>query len=523
VTGLLLLVLRASLLAAPDTAALRVCADPGNMPLSNQRGEGFQNKVAEALARAMGMRLDYFWYTYYERGLLRNTLNAGNCDVLLDVPDDMDGALVTKPYYKSTYVMAYRVDRNLHPASLDDPVLKQIHIGVFQTSPARDVLREHGIVANTVVHYVFYDSYYHPEQHPAEQIDAVIAGTLDAVTAWGPTAGYAVAKEHAPLTVWPLNTVATTVPLDFSMALAVRRQDGALKARLEQALAEHRDEIRAILASYGVPLVRCDECIISGDLPAQVLHDATPAPVVADDTAGAMVGVRARLAAGTNPTVELNDAVIGKDPGRVRYLLDHGARADSLDNLGYDALHEAIRDQDITIAQLLVEHGAGLETRDREGWTPLMLAVWDGNTAAVHLLIDKGARVNTIGGKGWSPLTLAITYDTAMVGPLLAGGGDANGTNNAGYTPIMFAVVRSDSGLVDRLVQAGARAAVANKAGVTPLMLAVMRNDAAMVKQLLALRVDVNAANAAGDRALGIARQRHFDDVAMLLNSAGAH
>lgn len=523
--------------AAADSTALRICGDPGNMPLSNVRGEGFQNKVAEVLARALGMRLEYFWYTYYERGLLRNTLNGGNCDVLMDVPDDFDGALTTRPYYRSTYVLAYRTDRGLHITSLDDSVLKRLRIGVFQTSPARDVLREHGIVANTVVHYVFYDSYYHPEQHPGEQVDAVIAGTLDAATAWGPIAGYAVARQGAPLTLLPLNTFDTSEPLDFAMSLAVRRADTALKAQLDRALAERRDEIREILTNFGVPLVRCDSCAISGDLPAQVLRAVTPPtppatpggpsgganePRTADDSGAAVADLRRRLAAGADPTAELLAAIEGHDAERIRYLLDHGAHLDSLGTLGYDGLHEAIREQDSALVALLIAAGAGLEVRDREGWTPLMLAVWDRNHAIVRELVAKGARVNAVGGKGWSPLALAVTYDTTMIAPLLASGADVNATNDAGYTPLMFAVVTSATATVDRLLAAGANAGAANRAGMTGLMLAAMRDDAPMVTTLLRSRIGLNDRNAAGDTALQIAQRRHFDDIVALLTGAGA-
>ena len=165
----LFLILVSLSFASAQTAdtPLRVCGDPGNMPLSNSQGEGFQNKISELLARSMGRPLEYFWYTYYERGLVRTTLNANRCDVLFDMPPDFELALPTKPYYKSTFVLVTRKDRNLHVRSLDDPILKNLRIGVFQASAARDALRNHGIQHNTVIHYIFYDSRVHPEQQPA--------------------------------------------------------------------------------------------------------------------------------------------------------------------------------------------------------------------------------------------------------------------------------------------------------------------------------------------------------------------
>ena len=111
--------------AVPDALPLRVCADPGNMPLSNNKGEGFQNKVAEILAKGLDQPLQYYWYPYYGRGLVRSTLTAEKCDVLMDVPSDFEMALTTKPYYKSGFVLVYRKKENHSITSLDDPILKK--------------------------------------------------------------------------------------------------------------------------------------------------------------------------------------------------------------------------------------------------------------------------------------------------------------------------------------------------------------------------------------------------------------
>ncbi len=121
---------------------LNVCADPGNMPLSDINRNGYQNKIAEVIAKALGADLVYFWRPYLERGLTRETFETNVCDVLLDLPADYGLALTTFPIYRTTYVFAYRNDRGFDFKGFDDPALKSLKIGVFQTSGVREVLTE---------------------------------------------------------------------------------------------------------------------------------------------------------------------------------------------------------------------------------------------------------------------------------------------------------------------------------------------------------------------------------------------
>jgi hypothetical protein len=137
----------ATLLTAPRAAqaALRVCADPGNMPLSNNRGEGLENKIAVVLARALGTSVEYYYRPGVERGLTRSTLDADQCDVMLDMPVDSDDVLTTTALYRTTYVLAYRSDRGINIKSLDDPRLKTLRVGVYETSAIREALADHGV------------------------------------------------------------------------------------------------------------------------------------------------------------------------------------------------------------------------------------------------------------------------------------------------------------------------------------------------------------------------------------------
>ena len=133
VLGAVLAFAAVTLLAAPRAtqAALRVCADPGNMPFSNNRGEGLENKIAEVLARALGTGVQYYYRPAVERGLTRTTLDADQCDVMLDMPVDADDVLTTTALYRTTYVLAYRSDRGIAIKSLDDPRLKSLRVGVY--------------------------------------------------------------------------------------------------------------------------------------------------------------------------------------------------------------------------------------------------------------------------------------------------------------------------------------------------------------------------------------------------------
>jgi len=254
----LLVVLVAGGTTAAVPPALRVCADPNNLPFSNARGEGFENRLAELLARELGARLEYTWWAQ-RRGFLRNTLEAGACDVLLGVPVGFDPVLVTRPYYRSTYVFAWRRDRALDIRSLDDPRLRGLRVGVqligndgVNTPPAHALSRR-GIVDN-VRGFSVYADYARPNP-PARILDALIAGEIDVAVVWGPLAGYFARRLPAPLAFAPVTPAADPPGLRFAFAMAagVRRDDVALRDGLQAALDRHADEVRAILDAYGVP------------------------------------------------------------------------------------------------------------------------------------------------------------------------------------------------------------------------------------------------------------------------------
>ncbi|HEY0426702.1 MAG TPA: substrate-binding domain-containing protein [Pyrinomonadaceae bacterium] len=238
--------------------ALRVCADPNNLPFSNEKREGFENKIAELLGREMRLPVEYTWWAQ-RRGFFRNTLRAGLCDVVVGVPESFELALTTSPYYRSTYVFVSRKDRNLNIKSLDDPVLKDLKIGVLMigddgaNTPPVDALNNRGIVKNIVGYTIYGD--YKQANPPAKIIDAVANKEIDLAIVWGPLAGFFAKKEKTELSISPVTPQVDLpyLPFVYDISIGVRRGEDELKAQLEEILARRRGEIEKILDEYNVP------------------------------------------------------------------------------------------------------------------------------------------------------------------------------------------------------------------------------------------------------------------------------
>lgn len=245
---------------ARPAGVLRVCADPNNLPFSNDRQQGFENKIADLLARDLGERLEYTWWAQ-RRGFFRNTLKAGACDVVMGLPAGFEMALTTSPYYRSTYVFVSRKDRALKIDSLDDARLHDLKIGVqmvgddFSNSPPAHALSSRGMVTN-VKGFTLYGDYAQPNP-PARIIEAVERGDVDVAVVWGPLAGYFAKLSRAPLAITPVTPQIdrSYLPFVFDISMGVRRGDQELRDQLEQFIERDRAEIDRILAEYGVPRV----------------------------------------------------------------------------------------------------------------------------------------------------------------------------------------------------------------------------------------------------------------------------
>jgi len=248
-----------SLLALTAQAReLRVCADPNNLPFSNQRGEGFENRIAELIARDLHAELRYTWWAQ-RRGFIRNTLNAGKCDLITGLPQGMEKVLLTRPYYRSSFVFVTRTSGpRVH--SLDDPVLRERRLGVQlvgedgENPPPAHALAHRSIIGN-VRGYSVYGDYREPNP-PAGIIRAVAAGDIDIGLAWGPLAGYFAKRQAVRLRITPINPAQDGgLPMTFAIAMGVRRDDEPLRREIDAVLQRRKSAIDAILDRYDVPRI----------------------------------------------------------------------------------------------------------------------------------------------------------------------------------------------------------------------------------------------------------------------------
>jgi quinoprotein dehydrogenase-associated probable ABC transporter substrate-binding protein len=525
--GLILCLVMSGAARSAQLKSLTVCADPGNMPLSNEKGEGFENKIAQAIGASLGTGVQYYWRPSIERGLMRTTLSEGNCDLWMDMASDTEGAEVLAPLYRSTFVLAYRNDKGINIKSLDDPALKKLRVGVFQVSAIRTALSEHHIVGNTVIHYLSHNGDLVAENQPSYQVQQVIDGGLDVAAAWGPMAGYYKTVVRAPLTIQPVNMLEDQVPMEFDMTLAVPRGRPDIKSAVEQAIAQNAGEIHRILSEFGVPLVKCPECTVSGDLPS---HGPYKAPKPATETAATAAKVRAIrmvelkkwLAEGANPNDELDDAIVANDIDRVQYLLAHRAEVNSYDGDGFTPLISAIRFGFVPVASFLVDHRGDANLADRNGWTPLMWAAWGDNPALITLLLKHGAKIDATDQDGLTPLAIAAQNAKVKAArAMVEAGADVNSpVAKGGYTPLMLASISGSKELAASLIEHGAKVNAANPGGVTALMIAAAGNHSNIAVLLLKSGADLNARSEDGRTALSIAQSNNSAAVIKMLQDA---
>jgi len=242
----------------PSPSALRVCADPNNLPFSNRAQQGFENRIASLIGSELHRPVEYTWWAQ-RRGFVRNTLNAGDCDLVAGTTAGMEMLVTTRPYYRSTYVFLSRRDRALAIRSLDDPRLRKLRIGVQLVgddgvnTPPVHALANRGITGN-VRGYTVYGDYRRP--NPASQVvDAVAKGDVDVAIVWGPLAGYFAQRAAVPLDVVPVSPKMDLpyLPFVFDIAMGVRRGDSTFKHQIEDVLVRRKSSIDSILSAYGVP------------------------------------------------------------------------------------------------------------------------------------------------------------------------------------------------------------------------------------------------------------------------------
>lgn len=243
--------------AQMQAGLLRVCADPDNLPFSNQAGEGVENKLAELLATTWNSRLEYVWWAA-PRGTMR-MLNGNYCDVAIQMPVLSDMAGVTRPYYRTSYVIVQRADAAHRITSLDDPALKTMKIGVHlygsdaENSPPAMALSAHGVIGNLIG---FGTAYVGGKERPSDIIQAVENGAVDVSIVWGPIAGFYAKQLGSDLILTPLaDDSLTRIPFTYSMGMATRRREREFRDSLQKFLDGRAPEIRSLLQQYGIPLL----------------------------------------------------------------------------------------------------------------------------------------------------------------------------------------------------------------------------------------------------------------------------
>ena len=245
--------------------ALKVCDDPNNLPFSNDKGEGFENKIAQILARDLDLPLEVFHYPQ-RINIVRNTIryklpneSEYRCDLLAGVPSDFTAVATTQPYFRSTYALVYAKGRKLDVASaeqflaLDKSILAALRIGVYERTPAVDWMLKHKLLDRAVPYRLLNAD---PNHYPGKIIDDdLVNGKIDAAVVWGPIGGYFARRIASPeLVVLPLKSE-PGVRMDFSVAMGVRQGENAWRSLIQQALDQNRDDISRILREYGVPMV----------------------------------------------------------------------------------------------------------------------------------------------------------------------------------------------------------------------------------------------------------------------------
>jgi quinoprotein dehydrogenase-associated probable ABC transporter substrate-binding protein len=246
-----------------DSKVLRVCADPNNMPFSTDKGEGFENKLAELLADKLGKGLSYSWYPQ-ATGFVRNTLAAHKCDVIMGIPQGDDLVQVTNPYYRTAYALVFKQGHGLEGVdTLGDPRLKGRRIGIVAGTPPGNNMAANGLMANAKPYPLVIDT--RVDSSAAAMMHDLATGEIDAGILWGPMAGYHARRTNPAVTVVPLVKETTGPRLIYRIAMGVRYSDQEWKRQLNRTIQESQPAINKLLLSFGVPLLDDSDRAITED------------------------------------------------------------------------------------------------------------------------------------------------------------------------------------------------------------------------------------------------------------------
>lgn len=235
-----------------DRTQLRVCADPGNLPFSNDKREGFENKVAELMGQELKLEVSYVFFPQVV-GFVRNTLRARRCDLVMGAVAGDDILQTTNPYYHSAYVAAYRANEGFAFDGFADPRLRSLRLGVVSATPPANLLVTHDLLPQTKSYALMVDTRY---QSPAHQmLDDIVNHEIDVGFLWGPIAGYFIKRDRLPLEIAVLPNEPGAPRMEYRIAMGVRANEPEWRRRINAAIVRRQPQITALLHDYGVPLV----------------------------------------------------------------------------------------------------------------------------------------------------------------------------------------------------------------------------------------------------------------------------
>jgi quinoprotein dehydrogenase-associated probable ABC transporter substrate-binding protein len=235
-----------------DRSELKVCADPNNLPFSDEKKEGFENKIAEVVGAELGLKVDYAWFPQVV-GFVRNTLRSHLCDLVMGTVTGDDVMQTTNPYYFTTYMMFYRSDKGFAFKGLEDPDLAGRRLGVVAGTPPSDLIVRHDLMSHTRPYALTVDT--RSESPTRQMVQDVVNGTIDVGLLWGPIAAYYRKSDNLPLTLLPLKDEPGAARMEYHIAMGVRGNEPQWRRRINAAILKRQDEITAILRDYGVPLL----------------------------------------------------------------------------------------------------------------------------------------------------------------------------------------------------------------------------------------------------------------------------
>ncbi|MFM2395731.1 MAG: hypothetical protein RLZZ434_313 [Pseudomonadota bacterium] len=237
----------------------KVCADPENMPFSNNKQEGFEDKIAQVLAQDLGKKLS-FTYAYSRQGFFRNTLGANRCDVVIGTTSDADNMRTSKPYYRAGHVFVWRKASNYNITDWTSPDLRKGFIGVIDHSPATIPMNDNNLIGNARPYRIQRDL----NLPSSFMIDDLAKGDIDIAIAWGPIGGYFAKQSKVPMVVAPIPEYETENAKGkeyWNISVGVRKKDKERMAMIQGALDRNQAKIIKILDDYGIPHVP----VVEGD------------------------------------------------------------------------------------------------------------------------------------------------------------------------------------------------------------------------------------------------------------------